>query len=93
MQALAESERQREKEPSALNLDCRWGLLSFPLYRVLLASARRAQMRAGAMNLDSEAGEAGEQGLKKASYLAAGKNCMAAEQPLWGRGSKFATAA
>ena len=27
-------------------------------------------MRAGAMNLDNEGGEVGEQGLKKVSYLA-----------------------
>lgn len=40
---------------------------------LLWFSCRRAQMRAGAMNLDSEGGEAGEQGLKKVSCLAAGQ--------------------
>lgn len=37
---------------------------------------RRAQMRAGAMSSDTDAGEAGEQGLKKVIYLAARAACI-----------------
>lgn len=81
-----EPEKRGTQSKPIPNRRVRWGrffsLSSACVCALLGFSFRRAQMRAGAMNLDNEGGEVGEQGLKKASYLAACRaNFVAVENP------------